>query len=403
MSSENLTITVVGGGASAHLLIPLLSSSGYEVNILTRKPDQWSTKTELQYQTINGRIIQKFHGKLNKISADPKEVIREANVVFLCMPVSQYRNALHRIAPYLNQEKDVYIGTVYGQAGFNWMVDEIKKTFHLGKIITFSFGLIPWICRVLDYGKVGVTYGVKPVNIAAVDPKANFDYLNTNIFKKVCAVWFGKGEFIQADNFLSLTFSVDNQIIHPARCYGLFERYGGEWSRLEDIPFFYKDFDQFSADILIQLDSDYSKIREKIKENYPHKKFRYMLDYLAQDRFTNMTAEYSVLESILLSQTLGAIKAPTVKTKKGKWKIDTNHRFFTDDIHYGLCIAKWVAERLSLKTPTIDKIVEWAQELRGETLIQNGQLQLDSPDLNQKFKSGIPYFYGYQTIEDIVD
>ena len=76
----------------------------------------------------------------------------------------------------------------------------------------------------------------------------------------------------------------------------------------------------------------------------------------------------------------GAIKAPTVKTKTGKWKIDTDHRFFLDDIHYGLCIAKWAAERLALVVPTIDEIIDWAQKLRHETLIEGGKLKLDSED-----------------------
>jgi hypothetical protein len=357
----------------------------------------------LQYQAFNGDVLERFHGELNKISSEPDDVICDTDVVFLCMPVSQYRRALHRIAPHLNSNKEVYVGTVYGQAGFNWMVDEIKRAFNLEKLITFSFGLIPWICRTLEYGKIGITYGVKPINVAAVEPKSYFDFLNENIFKKVCLDWFGKGAFEQADHFLSLTFSVDNQIIHPARCYGLFVRYGGEWDKLEDIPFFYRDFGRLSADILKQLDSDYSKIRRSIKQKYPEKKFPYMLDYLAQDRYTNLTKEYTVLESILRSNTLGAIKAPTIRTETGTWKIDTDHRFFTDDIHYGLCIAKWAANRFEIDVPTIDKIINWAQELRQETLIEDGELQLDSPDLNEKFKSGIPHFYGYQSIDDILD
>ena len=71
--------------------------------------------------------------------------------------------------------------------------------------------------------------------------------------------------------------------------------------------------------------------------------------------------------------------------------------------HYGLCIAKWAADRLELEVPTIDEIIKWAQELRGETLIEGGQLVLDSPDLSGKFKSGIPHYYGYRTLDEIVD
>lgn len=403
MNTENLTITIVGGGSSAHTLIPLLSSSNYIVNILTSKPVQWSKNIELQYRTINNEIIETFHGELNKISAEPADVIGDADVVFLCMPVNQYRHALHRIAPYLNTEKEVYVGTVYGQAGFNWMVDEIKEKFFLEKIVTFSFGLIPWICRTHEYGKVGITYGVKPINIAAVEPAEYFDELNENIFEKICLDWFGSGEFEQADHFLSLTLSVDNQIIHPARCYGLFVRYGGEWEKKENIPLFYDDFDQVSADILESLDADYSKIRRRIRKKYPDKKFPQMRNYLEQDRYTNETEEYTVLESFLESKTLGAIKSPTIKTKAGTWKIDTNHRFFSDDIHYGLCIAKWTAERFNIDVPTIDKIINWAQKLRSEKLLKDGKLLLESPDLSKRFKSGIPYVYGYKGVADIVD
>jgi opine dehydrogenase len=402
MESGNLTVTIVGGGSSAHTLIPLLSAAKYDVNLLTRNPARWSKQVEVQYQSEDGEVIKMFQGQLSKISSDPKDVVSEADVIILCMPVSQYRSVLHRIAPYLNSGKKVYVGTVYGQAGFNWMVDEVKDAFGLENIVTFCFGLIPWICRVQEYGKVGITYGIKPINIAAVEPKEEFDELNRIFLEKVCVGWFGKSEVRQADNFLSLTFSVDNQIIHPSRCYGLFVKHGGEWDNVEDIPYFYRDFDQFSADILRKLDADYSKIRERIRKKYPEKKFTYMLDYLTLNQTTNETEDYNIVESFQLSRTLGAIKPPTVKTKEGTWNINTNHRFFTDDIHYGLCIAKWAADRLTIDVPTIDEIINWAQELRDEVLIEDGELQLDSEDLSERFISGIPHFYGYRTIADIV-
>ncbi len=403
MNLQRLTVTILGGGSSAHTLIPLLSSSGHTVNIMTRKPQQWSKEIELQYQSTDGEILQQFHGELNKISDNPKEVIPEADVIILCMPVSKYRIVLHQIAPHIIKDKRVYIGTVYGQAGFNWMVDEIKQPFKLDQVVTFSFGLIPWICRIQEYGKIGITYGVKPINIAAVEPPSFFEFLNDTIFKKVCVDWFGKGDFQQANKFISLTLSVDNQIIHPARCYGLFKKYGGEWSSEEDIPYFYDDFDQFSADILKKLDADYSKIRNQIKNMYPEIDFPFMLDYLTQDRVTNETEQITVLESFLTSDTLGAIRTPAIQTKAGTWQIDTDHRFFTDDIHYGVCIAKWIADQFELEVPMIDEIIRWAQELRGEKLIEGNTLLLESEDLNRKFKSGIPFYYGFRSIDDIVD
>ena len=85
------------------------------------------------------------------------------------MPVHQYRDALNRLAPHINRsKKDVFVGTVYGQAGFNWMVHEVERNHNLTNVVTFAIGLIPWICRTIKYGKLGANYGTKEVNVVAV-------------------------------------------------------------------------------------------------------------------------------------------------------------------------------------------------------------------------------------------
>ena len=403
MSAQKKEVAIVGGGSSAHILIPFLSGAGFAVNLLTRKPREWSRNVVAQLHTIDGDILDAFSGKLSKITDNPAAVIPQSKVVVLCMPVSKYRNALHQLAPYLAKEEEVFVGTIYGQAGFNWMVDEIKRKFDIYNITTFAVGLIPWICRVIEYGKIGVTYGCKEVNIVAVSPRDRFTALNDLFLIHICERWLKKGSFLQVGNFLSLTLSVDNQIIHPSRCYGLFLRYKGKWAHKEDIPYFYRDFDQQSADLVQELDADYSKIRSAIKARYPNRDFQFMLDYLELERLSNQSANTDIRESFTTSATLGAIKPPTIQLASGEWVIDKDHRFFTDDIHYGLCIAKWIADQLSLDVPTIDRIINWAQKIRDEKIIDGKKLLIDSESLTAKFMSGIPPVYGLNCIDDILD
>jgi len=395
-------VTIVGGGSSAHVLIPFLSGAGFIVNILTRQPKEWSHEVDLQLQSINGDLEEEFNGFLNKISDDPAEVIPQASFVMLCMPVCKYRIALHSLAPHLSQDREVFVGTIFGQAGFNWMVDEVTSKFSLSNITTFAIGLIPWICRIVEYGKVGVTYGCKEVNVVAVSPASRFDELNSLFLKNICERWLKSGSFEQADNFLSLTLSVDNQIIHPSRCYGLFLKYDGKWASKEDIPYFYRDYDQKSADLLQNLDDDYTKIRHAIKAKYPDRNFKYMLNYLALERLSYQSENTDIRESFTTSHTLGAIKPPTIQLESGEWIIDKDHRFFTDDIHYGLCIAKWIAEQLQLDVPMIDSIIKWAQELRNEKIIEEDKLIMNSESLSAEFISGIPPVYGLNGIDDIL-
>jgi len=54
-----------------------------------------------------------------------------------------------------------------------------------------------------------------------------------------------------APNFLNLTLTPSNQIIHPARIYSVFKNWDGLSAMKEnDIPTFYEDFDDFSASML---------------------------------------------------------------------------------------------------------------------------------------------------------
>ena len=58
----------------------------------------------------------------------------------------------------------------------------------------------------------------------------------------------------------------------------------------------------------------------------------------------------------------------------------------------------------NIEVPTIDAIIRWSQEIRNERIIDdNNRLILDSKDLSAPLKAGIPCYYGYKTIEDMID
>lgn len=397
-------LVVCGGGSSAHTLIPLLRDSIFDVSIYTSKPQSWTRVVDLEWHDPEGKVLGSYSGEIQKASDNPEDLFPQADYIMFCMPVHKYRVALREIAPFLNREKPVFLGTVYGQGGWNWMVDEIKEIYGLTNIITFAFGLIPWIARIIEYGHKGVTYGCKASNYAAVSPNKFFNQVDEELLEQICFKWFGKGKVEQSDNFLSLTLSVDNQIIHTSRCLGLYKVYGKSWKNREDVPWFYKDYDDVSATLLSDLDRDYTKIRESIKKLHPEKSFRHMLDYLALERFSYHSSNTDIKESFVTSQTLVSIGTPVVQNEIGEWVVDKNHRFFMDDIYYGNCIAKWMAEQLGINTPTIDEILRWAQMVRNESIIDNqNKLILDSHDLCVPLKTGIPVVYGFSGIEDCID
>ncbi|MEI6856088.1 NAD/NADP octopine/nopaline dehydrogenase family protein [Psychrilyobacter sp.] len=383
-------ITIVGGGSSAHTVAPLLANLGFTVTILTSKPDLWKKTLKVEFQSENGEVEKIVEGKIHLATSDEKVALKDAEIILLCMPVSQYFKVLLRIGEHIPKDKEVWLGSIYGQGGVNWMYNEIKEKFSLNKLVYFSYGLIPWICRTKEYGSIGITYGAKPINIVSVFPKNKFNELNNDLFEKISLEGYGTSKTYQADNFLSLTLSVDNQIIHTSRMYGLYLKNKQGWETLDKVPYFYREFDESSANILKMLDADYEKIRQKIRELNPTEHFDHMLNYLDLERFTNNSSNENIKESFINSKTLGRIKTPVMKDGE-KYILDKNSRFFTDDIFYGIAIVKWLANKYKIEVPMIDEILNWSQSYLNLDLLKNGVLNTEYE--YNGIKVGIPTRY----------
>ena len=68
------------------------------------------------------------------------------------------------------------------------------------------------------------------------------------------------------------------------------------------------------------------------------------------------------------------IEAPMIQLSDGSFAPDWNNRYFTEDIPFGLLIIKSYAVRYGIDTPTIDKVLEWAQTKMGKQYMVNGKL-----------------------------
>ncbi len=400
-----MKILIYGDGNGAHIIAPMLAAAGQEVSLYTLgSPARWAEKVSAEYWNEHQERVFVVEGALQAVSDCPGPLISWAEVIILCMPVNQYRVALDEIARHLDSDRPLWLGTIYGQGGFNWMVEEVQRKYALPNLRYFAFGLIPWIARIGEYGRVGITYGGKARNVVAVQPADDFRRLKEEIFDNLSLRWFGTGEARQSPDFLSLTLSVDNQIIHPSRCYALAQLSGGQWDSPESVPYFYRDYDQRSVEYLQRLDHDYSVIRQAIRRRFPERSFPYMLDYLALERFSYDSSNEDILSTFVNSRTLREIRTPVVQLPNGKWGFDLKHRFFTDDIYYGICIAKWLAQQLEVETPMADEILRWVEGLKEEEILDSrNRLRTDSPTLAAPFASGLPEYYGRRDWAELVD
>lgn len=344
-----INVCICGGGSQGHISAGVIGSNpNYRVNILTRKPDLWSR----YFKTVdlNGK---EYAAQLHVITDDPSEVIPQADVILICLPGYAICEELRKIAPYIS-EKSI-IGSVFAGSGF--FID-ILTVF--GKTVK-SFGLqrVPFTGRPLEYGHSARLKGYKPylkvatMNIDSEDEivKMLEDWYHTPVYK--------------LSYYLEATLSNSNPLLHPCRLYVLFK----DWTPdriYQTIPYLYdKDWDNESSALWVACDNELGEIVSRLPVN----KFEIptVLEYYGCKNIEQLTEK---IQSIVPFK---GVKPHMIEVEGG-YKLDTAHRYFVEDIPFGLVLIKSFAEQVSVDTPCIDKVLYWAQNLMRKEYLVNGHL-----------------------------
>eukprot|EP01015_Nassula_variabilis_P023881 TRINITY_DN4507_c0_g1_i6.p1 TRINITY_DN4507_c0_g1~~TRINITY_DN4507_c0_g1_i6.p1 ORF type:complete len:210 (+),score=36.52 TRINITY_DN4507_c0_g1_i6:108-737(+) len=168
-------------------------------------------------------------------------------------------------------------------------------------------------------------------------------------------------------NFLCLTLYPSNQIIHPGRMYGIFQDWDGKKSfEPNQVPFLYEDMDDISADMLQKLDDEIQMIKNAIQQKNSFTDLSSVLPLKERIIFQygEQIANKSNLKEVFrTNQGYKTARVPVRQVENGKVIPEINSRLFFEDIPYGLCILKDLAELLNLSTPAIDLMIEWHQKL----------------------------------------
>merc|ERR1712137_342745 len=123
--TNDTMITVCGGGNAAHILVGLLASRGYRVNLyapFAEEAEAWSNSNGVKLLMPDNQTVT---GKPNRVSKFAKDVIPEADVVMMPIPSFAIKPTLEQIAPHL--KRNAIIGAFPGSGGFHWNVREIIR------------------------------------------------------------------------------------------------------------------------------------------------------------------------------------------------------------------------------------------------------------------------------------
>ncbi|CAM9401305.1 unnamed protein product [Phaeothamnion confervicola] len=394
-------VVVCGGGNGAHVSAGFLASRGIRVNVFTRQPKRWGESIKITTTGSSWEHRGTLVGGLNTVSADPAQVVPGSDVILVAAPANAHPHILRAVAPFVDQ--GAAVGALFAQGGFDWAASHAFGE-ELFANIGCLFGLqnIPWICKIKKYGHEARIIGPKKCLYVATYPVEQRDDRARQMeamFDIPCKT---------LPNFLNLTLTPSNQIIHPARYYSIFRDWDGKktysMAQLEERQgtFLYDNFDEFSAETLQALDNELQQVKIALQQRCPQLDLSFVppIGERIMMQYGEDVTETSSLKRIFCSN-LGykGCATPLKEVRPGEYQPATESRLFWEDIPFGLCILKNLAEMLgNFPTPAINSMILWHQQFMGrEFLAADGQL---NPLMLGE--TGAPYKYGIHTLDDLV-
>ena len=326
-----MKICICGGGNLGHVCAGFLANRGNLVSLLTTKPERWNS--ELEIVAPDGVLT----GKLTLISSYPEEVIPQAEMVLVCLPGFAIHDELEIIKPHLSNE--TIVGTVVSSTGFFFEALKVLSP----DIPLFGFLRVPFISRIIEYGKKAELKGYKEslhVAIENTSEKESFREKLEKLFEKPVTL---------ADNYYEVSLSNSNPLLHPSRLYTMWKDWkpGIVYPRN---PQFYAEWTIEASTLLIKMDDEFQQLLKVLG--------------LKPGRIPTILNYYESTDAISLTLKLHDIRAfqgipsPMKKVRSG-WIPDFTSRYFTEDFPYGMRFIVETAHKQNVEIPTIEEVYQW--------------------------------------------
>jgi hypothetical protein len=295
-------------------------------------------------------------------------------------PVNTTKEIFEQIRPYINPQKTV-VGTIFSQG----LVHILAHRVFGPDVKFFALRNIPWLCRVVTVGAECEIVGAK-TSIEIMTVGLDERWVKRELEPLFVVQKTGKWEPVinMLPDFCAIVFNPANQIIHPARYWGLFRNWRGQPLAGKDEPseWLYRGMDEVAGQCLAVLDEELQGLKDAY---YAATGAAGCLDVIPlAERLLiqygdQMEDKSTMAKMVGTNQAYSMAKTPVIRTNQGVMP-NPNHRVVLDDIGWGLCVLISIAERLEsagIKCPTtmMRAMVEWHQSMMGKEYLFNGRLR----------------------------
>ena len=328
-----MKICICGGGSLGHVCAGVMASQpGVELNILSGHPDDWQ-----KHIIVTDPEGKQFAAHINKVSCRPEEVVPDQDIILFCLPGYLIEQTLRDIKPYIGHAA---VGTVVSSTGFFFFAHDILSQ---GTKL-FGFQRVPFISRVVEYGRTAALLGYKP-RLAAVLENIDHPELFCQELERLFIT-----PVTLLHSFYEVALSNSNPILHTGRLYSLF--HGRETEVFDHHILFYNEWTDEASQLLIDMDAEFFQLLDKLGVHT----LPTLLDYYDSTDAPSLTKK---IQSIPAFQT---ILTPMIQVPGG-WLPDFTSRYFTEDFPFGLRFIHTLAHQKRIPIPHLHSVYEWGTTL----------------------------------------
>lgn len=371
-----MDVCVIGGGNIGTALSAELAylNPKMSIRLLTSKPHFFTNPISV----MDVERDAEFYGTLDIISDDPKESVEGADVIFVTTPSFLTGDIFHKIRNHV--KTGAYVGVIPGSGGteFYW------KTYFDESFTLFGLERVPFITRLAEYGKTVHIRSRKPYVTLASFPSDNLD--------KACRIMSEllRIKCTKAANYLTISLTPSNPVLHTSRIFDLFCNASPDTLYPRNIEF-YSEWTERASEVLFGIDNELQDLCRTLSD-LDMKGVVSLREHYESPTIHDLTRKICSIPSFK------GIYAPLIQTQSGKYAIDVNSRYFTEDFPYGLCIIKGFCEICEVETPYVDRVLRWYQDFTRSEYFRNDEF-------NGKglINTAIPQNFGIGSYDDIID
>lgn len=342
MIREFKNIGVIGGGNIGTQFACMCSYKGYKTSLFTSRPDEFLKKINIINE--NGKTIT---GELTLVTDNLGKILENCDLIFITYPAFLLTKLANDILSYKNcisLQRTFVVLPGTGGVEFSF-----RKIIENGAAV-YGVQRVPSVARLEKYGQIVRCEGLrKELNLASVSK--NNDHKVGQLLEEL---WEIPCKYLP--NYLNITLTPSNPILHTSRLYALFHNFSSE-TVYDKNPLFYGDWNDESSELLLKLDDELQMICNSL---YPLdlSGVRSLKEHYESYTVADLTKKLSTIPS------LHKIYSPMSRLRNG-WVPNFNSRYFLADFPFGLSIFFEISKLLKLDCVYMRLLMNWYNDIIG--------------------------------------